>query len=149
MVWWAWIVMGFVLLLAELSSPGAFYFLFFGAAAMLVGLFALMGLGEPYWVQWLFFSILSLGSVMLLRKPLVARRRGEALGGDQDAVVGQSARVLAPIAPGAMGRVELRGAGWDARNIGPEPLAQGEECMVEAAQGLVLSVRARQVSQPG
>jgi membrane protein implicated in regulation of membrane protease activity len=142
MVWWAWIVLGLVLLALELASPGDFYFLFFGLSAALVGLFALLGLGEPYWVQWLFFSVLSLGAVFLLRKPLIERTRGGPAQ-DMDSLVGNLAHALAEIAPGAEGKVELRGAGWEARNTGPEPLARGQECVVEKVEGLVLSVRAR------
>lgn len=35
--WWGWFIVGFALLLLELSSPGGFYFLFFGVGAISVG----------------------------------------------------------------------------------------------------------------
>lgn len=32
MLWWTWIILGLVLLVAEMLPPGGFYLLFFGAA---------------------------------------------------------------------------------------------------------------------
>ena len=46
------------------------------------------------------------------------------------------------IAAGALGRVELHGTLWSARNTGPTPLVAGGEAVVERADGLELSVRA-------
>ena len=35
--WWLWIVLGVVLLAAEILTPGGFYIFFFGASAICVG----------------------------------------------------------------------------------------------------------------
>ena len=46
MAWWFWIVGGVLLCLAEMATPGAFYLLFFGVAALVVGVLAWAGLVE-------------------------------------------------------------------------------------------------------
>ena len=47
MLWWVWILLGFLLLLAEVLTPGGLYLLFFGVAAILVGLLAGLNLIGP------------------------------------------------------------------------------------------------------
>ena len=37
MIWWYWMLLGIVLLGAEMVTPGGFYILFFGLAALIVG----------------------------------------------------------------------------------------------------------------
>ena len=37
MIWWYWMLVGLVLLGAEMVTPGGFYILFFGLAALVVG----------------------------------------------------------------------------------------------------------------
>lgn len=148
MVWWAWLVLGIVLMAIEISNPGDFYFLFFGISATLVGFFALLGLGEPAWVQWLFFSLLSVVGVFVLRKPLVERARGAPGVVDVDVVLGQTAVAAGTIAPGGKGKVRLRGSEWEARNLGEEALPNGAVCIVESVDGLLLGVRAGSATQP-
>ena len=43
MLWWAWLLVGFLLVFAELLTPGGFYLLFFGLAGIVVGLLGLAG----------------------------------------------------------------------------------------------------------
>src|SRR4029078_2204269 len=38
LLWWQWLLFGLVLMVAELATPGGFYLLFFGVAAVIVGL---------------------------------------------------------------------------------------------------------------
>jgi membrane protein implicated in regulation of membrane protease activity len=40
-----------------------------------------------------------------------------------------------------IGKAEMRGTSWNARNIGDKPLARGERCRVERVDGLTLVVR--------
>ena len=37
MIWWYWMLLGLVLLGVEMATPGGFYILFFGLAALIVG----------------------------------------------------------------------------------------------------------------
>ncbi len=71
MLWWAWLLVGFLLVAAELLTPGGFYLLFFGLGGIVVGLLGLAGIVLPAWGQWLLFSALSIGATLIFRKPLL------------------------------------------------------------------------------
>ena len=143
MEWWLWLVLGVLLLAIELFTPGGFYLLFFGIGAVATGVAALLPLpvGVALPAQIAIFLIVSLAGLVLFRNALAARfsRRGRAR--DVDSLSQSEAVVLADIAPGAIGKVELRGANWSARNTGPYTLARGQRCLVERVDGLTLSVR--------
>lgn len=141
MPWWAWILAGLALLGLELLS-GTFFLLFLGAAALLIGLFAVFGGSGPLWMEWLLFFILSAALVFLLRRPLLGRFRIESDPRDIDALVGGTAVASESIPPGEIGKVEMRGTSWSARNAGQIPLAAGQRCVVTGVQGLSLAVRA-------
>lgn len=141
MLWWVWILLGFLLLLTELLTPGGLYLLFFGIAAIIVGLMAGLDLIGPPWMQWLSFSILSVLALSLFRRPLLRRLRPATQGIEVDSLVGQTAIALDDIAVDAVGRAELRGSAWSARNVGGNLLARGQRCTVEKVDGLMLLVR--------
>jgi len=140
MAWWAWLVLGLLLLGGEMLTPGGFFLLFFGIGALAVGLLQLGGMGGPNWLHWLLFSVISLATLLGIRPRLVGRlaRRG---AGAEEGVTGEVALIEAPLAPGATGRAELRGTVWSARNLGPEALAAGDRARVERVENLVLLVR--------
>ena len=73
MVWWYWMVLGLALLAAEMTTPGGFYILFFGLSALLVGTMAGLGIVDLDWLQWLLFSVIAIGSLLVFRGPLMAR----------------------------------------------------------------------------
>ena len=142
MAWWLWVLLGFALLACELLTPGGFFFLFFGLGAVAVGAFAWFGLGQPDWLEWLLFSVLSLAFMAPLRGRLVRWSRGPGdLGQAVDSLVGQTAVLLEDLAPGGVGKAELRGTSWNVRNAGAEALAAGARVRVERVQGLLLWVR--------
>lgn len=141
MLWWEWIVIGFLLVGLELVVAGNFFIIFFGAGAILVGLLGLVGLAGPQWLQWLLFSCFSVVFLMLFRDPLLRRLGGvRATGADVDAIPGEHARATDDMAPGATGHVELRGATWSAKNVGPHAVGRGDRCRVVTLDGLTLSV---------
>ncbi len=143
MTWWIWILAGLVLLGAEIAVPGGIILLFFGVAALVVGALVATGLGGPVWWQWLLFSILSVVSLVTLRGPILKRLgRRSRRGGSVDSLVGQEVAPLADLAPGAEGKVELRGTSWTAKNVGTTPVGRGQPCRVERVEGLKLFVRA-------
>jgi membrane protein implicated in regulation of membrane protease activity len=141
MLWWVWILLGFLLLLTELLTPGGLYLLFFGIAAIIVGLLAELDLMGPPWMQWFSFSILSVLALSLFRRPLLKRLRPLTQESQVDSLVGQTAIALDEIAVDAIGKAELRGSVWSARNVGSNPLARGQRCTVEQVEGLMLLVR--------
>ncbi len=140
MTWWAWLVLGMLLLGGEMAMPGGFYLLFFGVGALLVGLVGLAGLDLAGWVQWLLFSVLSVISLALIRPRIVGRLRQGGPGID-DTLVGEIAVTSEPIAPGGVGRGELRGSTFTLRNGDAESLHVGERCRVMRVEGLTLEVQ--------
>ena len=73
MAWWIWIIGGVLLCLAEMATPGAFYLLFFGVAALVVGVLAWAGLVGTTWVQFLLFSVFSIVSLVMFRRALAEK----------------------------------------------------------------------------
>lgn len=142
MPWWGWIVVGAVLLSAELAWVDAdFYLVFLGVAALVVGgsVYAVPEL--PVWAQWLGFGALSVLSMLDFRTRLYAKVRGSPPG-FEDGLIGERATASEAIAPGKRGRGELRGSVWTLHNVGDAPLAPGDAAEVLAARGLVLEVAA-------
>ncbi len=140
MEWWMWILVGLLLLLAELVTPGGFYFIFFGIGAVVVGVLAGLGAGGPAWFQFLLFSILSLVSLWLFRERLL-KLTAATPERNVDSLIGETAVASAQIPVNGIGKVELRGTAWSARNIGDKPLKPGERAKVEQVEGLMLFVR--------
>lgn len=141
MAWWLWVVFGFALLACELLTPGGFYFLFFGLGAIAVGLLVWVGALGPAWLQWLLFSLISLVCLFPLRGRLLRWMRSDE-DVPIDTLVGQSALLLDDLPPGELGKAELRGSAWSARNAGERPLRKGERGRVTRVEGLTLWVRA-------
>lgn len=137
MTWWLWLVLGVILAALEMASSGGFYLIFFGIAAMFVGLMALVGLAGPPWLQWAVFVILSLVLLLAFRRPILRMLQVET--GPVDSLVGEIAMVVEHgIAPGAVGRAELRGSTWSARNLHTAELARGQRCKVARVDGLMI-----------
>jgi membrane protein implicated in regulation of membrane protease activity len=141
MPWWLWTLFGLTLLLLEVQTFNTFYLMFFGAGALLVGLLDAVGLVEADWLQWLLFSVLSIGTLVLFRRPIMMRLA--PAGGDHvDNLVGETAIATEDIPSGGVGKVELRGSVWNGRNDGPTPLHKDTRCRVQRVDGLMLWLRA-------
>ena len=139
MAWWLWVLLGFALVLCELLTPGGFFFLFFGLGAITVGVLAALGAGGPGWVQWLLFSLISIGFLVPLRGRLLRRvATGDDAAARVDVLVGQVAVLLDDLPPGEVGKAELRGTAWTARNEGERALRRGQRGKVTRVDGLTL-----------
>ncbi|MEZ5318249.1 MAG: NfeD family protein [Vicinamibacterales bacterium] len=139
-LWWHWLVLGLVLVAGEMAAAGGFYIIFFGIGALVVGALAGFGLAGPLWFQILLFGVLSAGSLVLFRNRLVTALQRDPQAPAIDALVGEIGVVHEEIAPGAVGRIELRGTAWSARNGGPLALVRGTRCRVVRVDGLTLLV---------
>lgn len=136
--YWHWWVLGVVLVILEIFSPGVF-FLWLGIAAGLVGLvlFLWPAIGWP--AQLLLFALFSLLSVVLSRRYLkrypietdepTLNRRGEQY-------LGRSFTLSAPIVNGT-GKIRVDDTTW--KIAGPECPA-GSRVRVTGVKGVVLSV---------
>lgn len=140
MTWWMWITLGLVLAGIELATPGGFFVIFFGVAAIVVGVLDLMGVLHEPWLQWLLFSVMAVAALRLFRRPLLARIQQGGHAGEVDSLIGETAIAAGPIAPGERGRVELRGSVWNGHNVGTRTIAATERCRVVAVDGLQLDI---------
>lgn len=141
MFWWHWVVLGIVLAGLEILTPGGFYLLFFGVGGIAVGLLTLAGIGGPLWAQVLLFSLFSIVSVALFRNPLLRKMQRKTDRNRPTAtLVGELAIPPDPIEAGAVGKAELRGTTWTARNRGARAIAAGCRCKVVQVDGLVITI---------
>ena len=151
MLWWHWSILGLSLVGVEiltLGGLGNFYFLFFGVAALMVSGLTWAGLIEAAWLQWFLFAILGIISLLVMKKSL--QNKG-GIGGENelavDSMVGEMATVLEPLAPQALGKVELRGSTWTARNAGENNLEKNTIAKIVRVEGLTVWIQADSLTQ--
>ena len=139
MSWWLWIVFGAALLVAEVFLDAAFWLLFIGLSALLLGLGGFFGLTGGPVAQWLAFAVLSLALLYFFRGRLraAAMRRKD---GAVEVVVNEEAIAVSAMAVGACGKATLRGAEWSARNVGSAEIPQGARARVARVNQLVLEL---------
>ncbi|MDH3613024.1 MAG: NfeD family protein [Gammaproteobacteria bacterium] len=142
MTWWAWLVLGAVLLGAELFAVDAqFYLVFLGVSAAIVGLATLFGVVMPEWAQWLAFAVVSLLFFLTFRKTLYDKMRSGGQG-FENTIAGDSVTVTDDLAPGSNARAKYRGSEWTIRNVGDATIGAGSRAKVVKADGVTLHVEA-------
>lgn len=139
-LWWHWLLLGLLLLVVEVLSAGGFYIVFFGLGAMVIGMLAAFGYAGSLSTQVLLFVVVSVALLAFFRSRLLRRVQRDPQSPAVDPIVGEVGVAYELVAPGGMGRVELRGTGWAARNLGSVPLASGARCRVVGVDGLTLQV---------
>jgi inner membrane protein len=140
MQWWAWVIVGAILLGSELTFVNAqFYLVFLGASALLVGLLAGIGVVHADWLEWVIFAVLATISMLTFRRMVYERLQRKLpvvpLGPSGEVVVLQQ-----ELAPGATCRLEHRGTSWNAVNGGRASIAAGGRARVSRIDGLTLVV---------
>ncbi len=138
MAWWHWIVVGLILIALEMAASGGFYVIFFGIAAIAIGFLNVLDLAGPLWFQFLLFSAISIGSLLFFRRPFMRWMQLDRPGSDVDSMIGETAVPLEDIAAGAVGRAELRGTVWSARNRANAAVRKGQRCTVVAVDRLMI-----------
>jgi len=138
MQWWHWLALGLILVALEIAASGGFYVLFFGIAALVIGSLNLFGIAGPTWFQLLLFSAIAVVSLLVFRSPVLRLMQGDGASRDIDSLVGETAVPMEDIAAGEIGRAELRGTVWSARNASAEPLVRGRRCRVVRVDGLLI-----------
>jgi membrane protein implicated in regulation of membrane protease activity len=142
MTWWGWCILGLVLFGVELFAVDAqFYLIFAGLAAVLVGLLGLTGLDLPTWAQWSAFAVLAVATMFTVRRQIYLKLMNKPMGNvstdiDQHVVLGEA------LAPGKSCRIEYRGSGWTAINVGERAIAAGDSARIDSIAGVTLNVRA-------
>ena len=141
MSWWIWVVLGLALLALEVVTPTGFFLFILGLSALVVVVLAWFGLFEAAWVQFCIFALVTIVEAMFLRKHLAKLIKFHSPGTGSD-IAGSEVTALSDIPAGGEGRGELRGAGWNVRNIGQGMFRAGTHIRVESVDGLTLVVRA-------
>ncbi len=142
--WIIWTVLGVILIIAEVFTPG-FVLLWFGVGALAAALAGLVGISMPF--QFLIFVIVSVGLTAASRTIFVnyfsREKSGNDLKSGVDALPGKIGTVVSS-STGALkeGAVKVFGSTWTAFPIeGEEPLEAGDRVRVERVQGASIFVR--------
>lgn len=143
--YWHWLVLGVVLVILEILSPGVF-FLWLGIAAGGVGLVLMLWAGISWPYQLLLFALFSLITVVASRRyfrrfPIATdeprlNRRGEQY-------LGRTFTLSAPILNG-VGRIRVDDTTW--KITGPDCPA-GSRVRVDGVDGVVLQVQCEGLGQ--
>ncbi len=143
MVWWAWVILGIVCVAIEVHFTHDFSLFCVGASAFIVAAMTMFSDGAPHWSQWLLFAGLSVIILLALRKPLLGRFQAHR-GRDADFqyLIGEVATPADDLPANAVGRAELRGSSWSARNGDSTGLRKGQRCRVERVEGLTVWLKA-------
>ncbi len=143
-VWLVWIVLGVVLVVAEIFTTG-FVLLWFGIGALAAALAGLAGFGYPF--QFLVFFVIStaltVASRTLFTKYFVRKESDGGLKTGVAALPGKQGTVITS-SRGALheGAVKVYGSTWTAYPAdGEEALEAGDRVIVESVRGASIYVR--------
>jgi inner membrane protein len=140
MQWWAWIAVGAVLLVLELTLIAAdFYLVFLGVAALIIGILTLMGLLPAAWLQWVAFGAVAAVSMVTFRRWVYERLRHK-FPGVNSGPAGQTVVLAEELKPGESCRLEYRGSSWSAINGGTSSIVAGARARIDRVDGLTLVV---------
>ena len=140
MQWWAWIVVGAILLGSELTVVNAqFYLVFLGVSALIVGVAALSGVLTAFWLQWLIFALLAVTSMFTFRQRIY-QRMGHSLSPMRTGPAGEIVTLPSVLLPGETCRLEYRGGSWSAVNGGKSVIEAGAAARISRVDGLTLVV---------
>jgi membrane protein implicated in regulation of membrane protease activity len=140
MSWWIWVLAGLALLAVEFAST-TMHIGLFAVGAFVVAILVALGLDLPLWGELAIFTGVSLIGLFFVR-PWLVRKLKLHVKRDVDTMIGEQAMALDDIPPAAIGKAEMRGTTWSARNIGETQLNRGQRCTVAQIEGLMLHVRA-------
>jgi membrane protein implicated in regulation of membrane protease activity len=148
--WIVWAILGLVLIIAEIFTPG-FVLLWFGVGALAAALASVAGLGYP--LQFLVFFVVSAGltaaSRTIFSNFFVREDEGGGPKFGADSLPGRVGTVVTSSA-GALneGAVKVFGSTWTAYPAeGEQPLEAGDRVVVESVRGASIYVR-RAAAEP-
>ena len=140
MSWWAWIVVGAILLGSELTFVDAqFYLVFLGAAALVVGFVEWSYPNLPTWAQWMIFGVLAIATMVTFRKRVYGLLRNRAPQMNHGPA-GDVVKTPLDLPPGESCRIEYRGSTWTAVNDGPTLIEAGAHARIAGVDGLTLKI---------
>jgi len=133
-----WLIIGLVMLFAELVSV-TLVFIFFAIAAFITSLLAASGIVNGWEYQLIIFSVLSVASTLVLRKP-AKQWVNKSEHKDYNEYAGETAMVIKDIPADGDGRIFYRGAEWLAASDKKVPIVAGSKVTIIRADGIRLIV---------
>jgi len=140
MSWWIWVLAGLALLALEFASS-TMHIGFFAVGAFVVAMLVGLGMHLPLWGQLAIFTSVSILAFVFVR-PILVRKLKLDFKPQVDTMIGESAMPLEDIGPAQIGKAEMRGTSWSARNVGETSLTRGQRCVVAGVEGIVLHIKA-------
>jgi len=139
-----WFIVGLVLILSEFALPGIIL-IFIGLGAWLAAFTAWMEWTPTLASQMTVFTVGSLILLLGLRRFFTEWFMGLSKNGDardaEEEFAGKEVKVVSTIAGGRNGKVEFKGASWNARS--DDSLQAGCIAIIISREGLTLTVRPR------
>ena len=141
-LWWHWIVLGIVLMLLELAVP-AFFLIWFGAAAVLVGIATAVYPAFPFVYQVVVWTLVSIALIWFWFKVFKRGHHKTRVGMSKGALVGEIGLVIRDLRSFEKGQIRfqkpvLGDEVWEA--ISDEEIRIGERVKVLDVEGNILKV---------
>jgi membrane protein implicated in regulation of membrane protease activity len=133
-----WLIAGLLLLFAELVSV-SLVFIFFAVAAFITALLAATGLIPSGEHQLILFSVISVVTTLILRKP-AKRWVNKSKQKEYTEYSGETAMVISDIPAKGEGRIFYRGAEWTALSANHVLIEAGSKVTIVKADGIKLLV---------
>lgn len=141
-LWWHWVVLGIVLMLLELAVP-AFFLIWFGLGALIVGTLLAAYSSAPFALQvlaWTAFSLLFIWLWFRVFKPNVYKSRA---GMARGSLIGEVGLVTRDIRPYEKGQIRfqkpiLGDEVWE--SVADEEIRVGERVRVLEVEGNTVRV---------
>lgn len=141
-LWWHWVVLGIVLMLLELAVP-AFFLVWFGLGALIVGVLLVAYSSMPFAFQvlaWTAFSLLFIWLWFKVFRPNIYKSRA---GTARGSLIGEVGLVTRDIRPYEKGQIRfqkpiLGDEVWE--SVADEEIRVGERVRVLDVEGNTLKV---------
>ena len=140
--WWAWIVGGIALIVAELAIP-SFFVIWFGLGALLVGLLMLAVPDLSLTAQLATWTVASLAMVVLWFRVFKPSFQKTRIGTSAGEAIGEIGLLVAAVAPFERGKVRFQRPVLGSEEwvcVADSPIAAGERVKVITVEGSFLTV---------
>jgi membrane protein implicated in regulation of membrane protease activity len=140
----AWFLIGLVLLLLELFTPG-FVIFFFGVGAWITALICLIA-NPGFNLQAIIFAAASVLSLVTLRRMIQKKffyKKESESDALEDEFTGKEAIALSDIGPGKNGKVEFKGTTWNGESH--DIISKGQTVIIIAKDNFKLIIKPKTI----
>jgi inner membrane protein len=134
-----WVIVGVALLIAELLTT-SFWFVFLSFGSLITAALTWVGVTPTFNGQLLAFSIISVTSLIVLRKPLRIFLKSSKGHIEYSEYIGDKANVVEPISAHGEGKVFYRGSEWIALSENNTAIDANKMVIIKQLDGIKLIV---------